>query len=221
MHKATGMQKSNGLATKAYRKVREAILSGKHLPGEALYEVHLAERYGMSRTPVREALQVLAREGFVDALPRRGFLVPRWSLQDLRELYELREALEGFATACAAQHATPEDIKQIGKLVDDYAVADEWQALLHLGDEFHNKIIACGRNARLIRTLDSLKAQISMTRGTQLRDLQRRRDESIDEHRAILDAIIKHDAELAEQKARTHIRSSYTNTLRAFQLSSG
>jgi len=215
------MQKSNGLPTKASRKVREAILSGKHSPGEALYEVHLAERYGMSRTPVREALQVLAREGFVDALPGRGFLVPRWSLQDLRELYELREALEGFATACAARHATSEDIMQIEKLVEDYAVADEWESLLHLGDEFHNRIIACSRNARLIKSLDSLKAQISMTRGTQLRDLQRRRDESIDEHRAILDAIIRHDVELAELSARNHIRSSYENTLRAFQLGAG
>lgn len=183
-----------------------------------MYEIHLAERYGMSRTPVREALQVLAREGFVDALPGRGFLVPRWSLQDLRELYELREALEGFATACAAQHATPDDLQEIEKLVEDYAVASDWEALLRLGDEFHNKIIACGRNARLIRTLDSLKAQISMTRGTQLRDLQRRRDESIDEHRAILDALTKHDVELAERSARLHIRSSYQNTLRAYQL---
>jgi DNA-binding GntR family transcriptional regulator len=216
-----GMQKSSGLATKAYRKVRESILSGKYLPGEALYEVHLAERYGMSRTPVREALQVLAREGFVDAMPRRGFLVPQWSMQDLHELYELREALEGAATACAAQHATRDEIKRLEKLFDDYAVADQRESLLHLGDEFHNKIIACGHNARLIRVLDSLKAQISMVRESQLHDLLRRRDESIDEHRAILDAIAKGDTELAERSARLHIRSSYKSTMRVYQLGSG
>jgi DNA-binding GntR family transcriptional regulator len=212
------MQKSNGLATKAYLKMREAILSGKHLPGEALYEVHIAERFGMSRTPVREALNVLAREGFVDALPGRGFLVPRWSHQDVRELYELRESLEGFATACAAKNITPAEIEQLEKLHDDYVKATDWEKLVKLGDTFHNKIVEYGRNKRLTKILDSLKAQISMTRVSQLRDIQGRRDESEREHRAILDAIVKRDGDLAERNARQHIRSSYESTLLAFRL---
>lgn len=212
------MQKSNGLATKAYLKMREAILSGKHLPGEALYEVHLAERFGMSRTPVREALQVLAREGFVDALPGRGFLVPRWSHQDVRELYELRESLEGFATACAAKNITSSEIAELEALHADYVEAPDLQLLVRLGDQFHNKIVAFGRNKRLTKILDSLKAQISMTRVSQLRDIEGRRDESTREHRAILDAIIKRDGDLAERNARHHIRSSYESTLLAFRL---
>lgn len=212
------MQKSNGLATKAYLKMREAILSGKHLPGEALYEVHLAERFGMSRTPVREALQVLAREGFVDALPGRGFLVPRWSHQDVRELYELRESLEGFATACAAKNITPAEIGELEALHADYVEAPDLQLLVRLGDQFHNKIVAYGRNKRLTKILDSLKAQISMTRVSQLRDIEGRRDESTREHRAILDAIVKRDGDLAERNARHHIRSSYESTLLAFRL---
>ncbi|MBX9709775.1 MAG: GntR family transcriptional regulator [Xanthobacteraceae bacterium] len=212
------MQKSNGLATKDYLKMREAILSGKHLPGEALYEVHLAERFGMSRTPVREALQVLAREGFVDALPGRGFLVPRWSHQDVRELYELRESLEGFATACAAKNITPAEIAELEALHTGYVEATDWEVLVQLGDQFHNKIVAFGRNKRLTKILDSLKAQISMTRVSQLRDLQGRRDESTREHRAILDAIVKRDGDLAERNARFHIRSSYESTLLAFRL---
>jgi DNA-binding GntR family transcriptional regulator len=212
------MQKSNGLATKAYLKMREAILSGKHLPGEALYEVHLAERFGMSRTPVREALQVLAREGFIDALPGRGFLVPRWSHQDVRELYELRESLEGFATACAAKNITQAEIAELEALHADYVEAPNLQLLVQLGDLFHNKIVAFGRNKRLTNILDSLKAQISMTRISQLRDIEGRRDESTREHRAILDAIIERDGDLAERNARHHIRSSYESTLLAFRL---
>ncbi|HEY0219214.1 MAG TPA: GntR family transcriptional regulator [Afipia sp.] len=212
------MQKSNGLASKAYLKMREAILSGKHLPGEALYEVHLAERFGMSRTPVREALQVLAREGFVDAMPGRGFLVPRWSHQDVRELYELRESLEGFATACAAKNITPAEIEELEALHADYVKAPDLQLLVQLGDQFHNKIVAYGRNKRLTKILDSLKAQISMTRVSQLRDIEGRRDESTREHRAILDAIVKRDGDLSERNARQHIRSSYESTLLAFRL---
>lgn len=198
--------------------MREAILSGKHLPGEALYEVHIAERFGMSRTPVREALHVLAREGFVDALPGRGFLVPRWSHQDVRELYELRESLEGFATACAAKNITPKEIDELEALYQAYLDVRDWEKLVELGDEFHNKIVEFSRNRRLAKMLESLRAQISMTRVSQLRDIQGRRDESASEHRAILDAIVKSDSDLAERKARQHIRSSYESTLLAFRL---
>jgi DNA-binding GntR family transcriptional regulator len=214
------MQKSNGLATKAYRKMREAILSGKHSPGEALYEVHLAERLGMSRTPVREALQVLAREGFIDSMPGRGFLIPRWSLQDVRELYELRESLEGFATACAAKNVTQAEIEEIEGIHAAYIETSDWEELVQLGDQFHNRIVEIGRNNRLTKILDSLKAQISMTRVSQLRDLKGRRDESTREHRTILDAIVARDFDLAERNARHHIRSSYESTLLAFRLGS-
>ncbi len=172
----------------------------------------------MSRTPVREALHVLAREGFIDALPGRGFLVPRWSHQDVRELYELRESLEGFATACAAKNITSVEIAELESIYEAYIEATDWEVLVHLGNQFHNKIVASGRNQRLTKILDSLKAQISMTRVSQLRDIQGRRDESTREHRAILDAIIKRDGDLAERKARFHIRSSYESTLLAFRL---
>ncbi len=148
----------------------------------------------------------------------RGFLVPRWSHQDVRELYELRESLEGFATACAAKNITPAEIAELEALHADYVKAPDLQLLVQLGDLFHNKIVAYGRNKRLTKILDSLKAQISMTRVSQLRDIEGRRDESTREHRAILDAIIKRDGDLAERNARHHIRSSYESTLLAFRL---
>src|SRR5215208_6955510 len=100
------------LATHAYEQVREAILQGEFAPGAPLFEVHLASQMGMSRTPVREALKVLARDGFVQAVPSRGYIVPRRSMDDLRELFELRESLEGTAARCAAQRAMDTEIAE-------------------------------------------------------------------------------------------------------------
>lgn len=212
------MHKSNGLSSQAYQMVREAILRGEHAPGDALYEVALAERFGMSRTPVREALQLLVREGFVDSLPGRGYLVPRWSLSDIRELYELRESLEGFATSCAARRVTPEGIAELDALFAAYQSTSDWEAWVDLGTQFHTRIIFFGGNQRLAKSLDSLKAQISQTRISQLRDLKGRRDESTNEHELILEAIRARNPELAERHARQHIRLSYQASLRAFHL---
>jgi DNA-binding GntR family transcriptional regulator len=210
------MQNQNGLAAQAYQQMREAILEGEHPPGAVLFESHLAEKLGMSRTPIREALQVLARDGFVEIVPNRGYFVPRMSLADIRELYELRESLEGFATRCATLRATDSEIEELVHLFEKYERAQTWKASVQIGTEFHNKIISLACNKRLTTFLDSLKAQISMTRQTQLRDVKGRREESVLEHRAILDAIKQRDPDAAEKHARAHVRLSYEATIRGF-----
>ncbi len=207
---------ADGLTTQAYQQVRNAILRGDHPPGEVLLETHLAGELGMSRTPVREALQLLAREGFLEIVANRGYFVPRLSMSDIREFYELREVLEGFATRCAATHAADADIEDLEQLMRHYERAPSWEAWARIGTEFHNRIIALGANRRLSSLLGSLKAQIGLTRETQLREVRGRRDESAVEHRAILDAIRKRDPEEAEREARAHVRLSYEAILQAF-----
>lgn len=209
-------QNNSGLAGHAYQQMRQAILKGEHPPGAVLFESHLAEKLGMSRTPIREALQVLARDGFVEIVPNRGYFVPRMSLSDIRELYELRESLEGFATRCATLRVTNAEIEELGVLFEKYERAQTWEAWVEVGTEFHNRITSLARNKRLTTFLDSLNAQISMTRQTQLRDVQGRREESVEEHRAILDAIKQRDPDAAEKHARAHVRLSYEATIRGF-----
>jgi DNA-binding GntR family transcriptional regulator len=209
------MQKPNGLASQAYQHMRNEILAGELAPGAVLYENHLAEKLGMSRTPIREALQFLARDGIVEIVPSRGYLVPRMSLADLRELYELRESLEGLAARCATLHVSDSDIEELERLHEQYEHAQDREASIQLGAEFHNKILSLACNTRLATFLDSLKAQITMTRRAQ-RAVRGRRDESVLEHRAILDAIKRRDPDAAEQCARAHVRISYDATLRGF-----
>jgi DNA-binding GntR family transcriptional regulator len=209
-------KKAAGLSAQAYRQVRAAILGGEHLPGHVLFETHLAEELGMSRTPVREALQILAQEGFVEIIPNRGYLVPRLSMSDVRELFELRESLEGLATRCAAIRVTSAEIEDLERLFDRYERAQTWEAGVRSGTEFHDRILILAGNARLTAILGSLNAQISLTRMTQLRDVHGRRDESVLEHRAILRAIQKRDPVAAERHARAHVRRSSEATLHAF-----
>jgi DNA-binding GntR family transcriptional regulator len=210
------MEKMNGLTGQAYSRLKDAITGGEYPSGAALFEVHLAEKLGMSRTPVREALQILARDGLVEIVPNRGYFVPRLSIEDLRELYELREALEGAAARCATLRMTDADIAELERLYEQYEQAQDWEAWVQIGTEFHSRIVSCAGNLRLAAILDSLKAQIRMTRQTALRYVEGRRNESIYEHRAILNAIKERDPDQAEQQARAHVRVSYEVLLRSF-----
>jgi DNA-binding GntR family transcriptional regulator len=211
------MQAANGLADKAYRKMRQAILRGDLAPGEALFESHLADKLGMSRTPVREALRVLARDGFIETIPARGYVVPRRSVEDLRELFELRESLEGLSTRAAAVRATEAEIVQLGQLCDRYEQATSLETWTQIGTEFHNFVVVVARNRRLATILDSLNFQIVLSRRSALSSAETIRNEAVREHRAIVDAITSRDSEAAEQCARTHVRTSYAAALQSFR----
>ena len=210
------MQRTGSLAAQAYERMRAAIVQGKLGPGEAIFENRIAEQFGMSRTPVREALQVLARDGFVEMVPTRGYSVSRRSLDDLRELFELREALEGMACRCAALRATDAEIEELERMCGEYEQAKDWEAWAQTGTEIHSRIFATARNSRLVNLLDSLKSQTMLTRQSALRSVRGRREEAIQEHRAILNAIKEHDPDRAEREARAHVRLSHEATLRSF-----
>lgn len=218
MKKVQTGQKNNGLSSHAYEQLRAAILRGEFHAGEALFEVRLAEQLGMSRTPVREALQVLARDGFLESTPSRGYSVPRWSIDDVRELFELRETLEAAATRYATLRASATGIAELEQLCVQYEQASEFEAWTLIGTEFHNRIFAMAGNRRISTLLDSLKAQIMLTRRSVLEGVAGRREDSVREHRAILDAFRGRDADAAEHLAREHVRLSYQATLRGFPL---
>jgi DNA-binding GntR family transcriptional regulator len=209
--------KTDDLATHAYQRVREAILQGQYEPGAPLFEVHLASHLGMSRTPVREALKVLARDGFVQVVPTRGYIVPRRSMEDLQELFDLRESLEGLAARSAAQRASDAEIAQLGLLCQRYEQEQDWESWAQIGTDFHNLLTVAARNQRLAAILDSLNGQIVHSRRSVLRADAQRRDAAIREHRAILDAITARDGAEAERAAREHVRLSYQATLFSYQ----
>lgn len=208
------MLDGDGLTGQAYQRLKQAILSGDLASGEALLESRLANKLGMSRTPVREALLVLAREGLVE-MNARGFGVPRPSLEDLRELFELRESLEGTASRAAALRANEVELRAIDELCEKFAGAQSLDAWAEIGTHFHNAIVSAARNRRLTSILDSLKDQIVQGRQTAMLGTETRWQESIREHRGIVDAIKARDADAAEQRARAHVRLSYEATMRS------
>lgn len=211
------MQGSNRLVMQAYHSAKQAILGGKYGPGEALFESHLASELGMSRTPVREALQLLAREGFIETNPARGYLVPRFSTEDMRELFEVRESLEGTATRAAALYASNAEIKELERVCDEYAMAQDIDAWIKLGAEFHNRIVDASRNRRLTIILESLNDQIILCRRSSLQSAtEYQRDDVLNEHLVILNAIKARDGDAAEQYARIHVRNAHEAALRFF-----
>jgi DNA-binding GntR family transcriptional regulator len=205
------------LTAQAYEQLRNDVLDGRIRPEEALFEVHLAERLGMSRTPVREALKLLVQQGYLEELPSRGYALPRRSLDDLREFFELREVLEAAATRYAALRATPAELQTLAQLCEAYAMEPQLARWNRLGGEFHDLIIAAGHNGRLRSALEALNAQIQMSRRPVVQATPAWRRTAIADHRAILAALQARDAEAAHRAAAEHVRHSFAATVQSFQ----
>ena len=205
------------LAAQAYELLRDDILNGVYPADEALFEVHLAERLGMSRTPVREALRLLAQEGYLDELPSRGYALPRRSLNDIREFFELREVLEAAATRFAALRASAEELQACRDLCDAYATENDLARWNALGGEFHDLIIRASHNRRLQASLGSINAHIQLSRRPVIQATVQWRKAAIADHQAILAALQARDADAAHHAAAEHVRHSYAATLQAFQ----
>lgn len=198
------------LVDDATQTLRDAILAGKLPEGARLRQVALADRLGISRTPIREALGRLQHEGLVELLPRAGVRVRRFDVDEAVELYELREMLDGLAARLAATRAEPATIARLEKtlgrmarcLADDDA--NQWFGA-HVA--FHDEIFRASGNQRL-GALTSL-VQLSIQRfHPLLLKTPRRLEAAYREHRAIADAIGAHDGDAAERVARAHIANA-------------
>lgn len=193
----------------AHAILREAISSGRMSPGQIHSVQALAEQLGVSRTPVREALLQLARQGLVEPVRNRGFLVVERSLQDVRDIFEIRLLLEPAAARAAARRANAEDVDRM------QAHYHEMTAAARAGDAdtmwkqdraFHLAILEASGNSRLAQYIDALRDLIQRrgqltTRSRQLQAIAR-------EHGPILDAMEKRDGAGAEQAMRHHIRQT-------------
>jgi DNA-binding GntR family transcriptional regulator len=188
-----------------YESLRDAISDGRIAGGERVREEEVARNLGVSRTPVREALQRLQQRGLLVLGSGRGLVVAHLSQQQVVELYAMREILEGSAARFAAKHATAAEIAILYQLQEQLRAA-EGDAMLHvsLNRRFHQAIYEAAHNRYLMQTLDSLHDSFALLRSTTLR-LPHRQRNSDEERRRIIAAIEKHDPDLAEREAREHI----------------
>ncbi|WP_458243130.1 GntR family transcriptional regulator [Streptomyces sp. MAI_2237] len=192
--------------------LRQEIIAGRLLPGDRLVERELADRYGVSRVPVREAIRALVAEGFVHFETPRRTVVRRLTPNDVRELFELREALEVYAAGLAASNATPEDLAEVEELLRRAAAATEAgdaELITDINSRLHDRIVAMAGNSLLTAALEPVAGR--------LRWMTRRNEEwpqLLVEHRELYEAIASGDPERARTHALTHVRTNYRSTVR-------
>lgn len=219
MDTRSGEKTTRSLKHVAYSRIASWLINEKLQPGEPLVEMTLANRLKIGRTPVREAIQQLAQEGLVEILPRRGAFVARTSLKDVKELFEIREALEGTAARLATLRCDPEDIKSLrAKFRDAERQSNPEQKRLMLeaaGDDLHDYILKTCGNGRLVQIINNHKLLLQRER-RHAAMIPGRIDHSAKEHREILDAVSRGDATGAEEAMRRHIVGTAASVLLTF-----
>ena len=203
---------SRDLGLEAYSRIRAAIRGGSLTPGERLTETDLAARFGVSRTPVRQAIARLEAEGLLTHEARRGLTVTRPDHQQVVELYVMREVLEGAAARLAAQHASETEIAAMTEIVErEPTVFADAAALATENQRLHGLLYLAAHNRYLLRSLEQLGATMSLLPSLLTRD--GRAEQAHAEHRAILQAIRGRDGDAAEAAARTHARAAQKHRL--------
>jgi DNA-binding GntR family transcriptional regulator len=192
----------------AYRVLREAIRSGTFRPGEHLRETDVAHWLGISRTPVREAFHRITTEGLVTNGPWNGVMIADLDEDQLKQLYAVREALEGTAAALAAQHATAPDIKQMVQILEMEACAlDDAKQLVILNGKFHQTLYRASHNRYLLVSVNSVVDALGLLRRSTF-VVPGSIELAHEEHQKILEAIRLGRPADAEQAARLHVRNA-------------
>ena len=194
------------LRERAYSRIKAQILAGELEPGSAISEAERAEALGISRSPVREALQQLAREGLVEVFPKRGTFVAELTPKEVREAFELRQAIESACARLAAERATDADIEELTRLCDAIDSAAPGSDAYNAGAAFHAGVARAAHSQYLEATFESSQAKIDMA-SRAAADSRGREQEDLT-HRDILNAIVAGDAEKAETIMRGHLSHS-------------
>ena len=214
--KAVDAERSSG--TGAYERLLRAIEEGELVPGSRLREAELAERFQISRTPVREALGRLEAQGLVAHEPHRGASVAQLDYGQVSELYDMREVLEGTAARLAAVHASVVETEILEEMVArDRALLGDAPALARTNRLFHRQIHGAARNRFLQGTLETMRLSLVLLPGATTLSAPDRAAESLAEHTAIVAAIRAHDGDAAEAAARAHIRAAFKARIRIWQ----
>ena len=199
--------------------LREAIRNGVLEPGERLMEVQLADELGISRTPVREAIRKLEQEGYVIMMPRRGTYVSSVSVSDVKEIFEIRSALESLSTELAALRIEPDELEQLRTLlteIEGHIERKDMDKIVETDIKFHGLLYQVSRNERLVAIISNLKEQLARYRTLSM-SYPGRLKETLEEHRAMVEAIAAGDAEAAREAAERHMEQAEETLLKAMR----
>ncbi len=197
----------------AYSLILEAIDIGVYKPGDRLVESDLADRFGVSRTPIREALQRLETQSLLTR-DGRSLIVSSLDHSQMAELYIVRAELEGLAANLAAKHATSEEIKVLQDMVEsDRKIISDPSSLARSNRRFHKQIHLASHNRFLIKQLDLVHRSMALMATTSLA-ADGRGAVAVEEHQAIVTAIANGDSAEASEKLRDHISVAFITRLK-------
>ncbi len=199
--------------------LRDAIKRGILEPGERLMEVQLAEELGISRTPVREAIRKLEQEGYVIMMPRRGTYVSSISVRDVKEIFEIRSALETLAAVLATIRIEPEELDRLRALlteIEGHIKNNDMDKIVATDVEFHGLLYQVSRNERLVAIISNLMEQLARFRTLSM-SYPGRLQETLAEHRAMVEAIAAGDVDAARDAAERHMEQAEETLLKTMR----
>lgn len=203
-----------------FNTLRQAILIGELKPGERLMEIHLADRLGVSRTPIREAIHKLEREGLVTIIPRRGAEVSQITEKSMNDVLEVRRALDALCVELACERITEEGIKNLKTACDNFEQCvrtGDSKKIAQADVALHDIIVQATGNQRLIQLVNNLSEQMYRYRFEYIKDSSQHKT-LVDEHRIIYQSIVRKDKKTAADAARTHIDNQEKAIIRQIRL---
>ncbi|MCH5343514.1 MAG: GntR family transcriptional regulator [Acetatifactor sp.] len=190
-----------------FNTLRQAILTGELKPGERLMEIHLADRLGVSRTPIREAIRKLELEGLVTMIPRRGAEVAQITEKSMIDVLEIRRALDALCVELACDRITDEEMERLKGACDDFENAvktGDVKKIAQADVALHDILVQATGNQRLIQMVNNLSEQMYRYRFEYIKDFHQH-ERLVEEHRIIYESILNKDKETATQAAKMHI----------------
>jgi DNA-binding GntR family transcriptional regulator len=211
-------QERKSLGEHVFESLKQAIIRGKISPDEWLVESHIAETLGISRTPVREAIHKLEREGLIERQPRGGFTALGLNRDDIEETFGLRGLLEGYAARLAAVKHKAQELKPLETKIEDFQKAldlKKMDLLPAINTEFHDLLYGLSKSPKLINMINGLRDQIYRYREMILKERKFASTSNLD-HKRMLQCIRKRDVEGAERLVKDHILRGREMVLKAY-----
>jgi DNA-binding GntR family transcriptional regulator len=187
--------------------ITEMIEKGEIGLGQKIEEVSLAESFGVSRTPIREALRILNKQGVVELVPHKGAFVRTFSIKEIEDIFQLLAILEGTCAELAVSKMTPEDLKKIEKLHNDLErryMANDHNAYKKASNKLHRRLMEIAGNAAIIEAIEEFNQKIVIYRNRQLYEPDRLK-KSIIAHRKLLDALLEKKGKKAKTAMKRHL----------------
>ncbi len=199
--------------------LRDNIISGNINPGEKVNEYQVAKLLNISRPPIREAFRLLTAEGLITLVPRKGAFVSKLSIQEVKEIYEMKSMMESFAVRLAIPTVDEREVSKldsINNLMEEKIKRNNFKAILKLNIEFHQKMIRMSKNQKLVHFYGSIVLPIRRYQRVGL-SAPTSWETSLQEHRSIIEAIKSKNVELAERLSRGHTIKATTRVIRRLE----